>query len=77
VKGRFEWVKEQCGLCGGSGRLPMKHPRGFYTCTQAHRRRPSCGECSGKGYLEMRRERLDAGWDDTSSVTRPHGGGAA
>jgi hypothetical protein len=73
VNPRFEFIKQPCETCGGSGRLTMKHPKGFYTCTQAHRRRPSCGDCLGKGYLEIRRKRLDTGVDSTSTLSRPHG----
>lgn len=59
---RYEYIRTACELCGGAGKLPMKHPRGFYMEYQQHRRKPSCGECLGSGYHDVRRKRLDAGW---------------
>ena len=67
---KYEFVRQPCGTCGGAGRLPMKHSRGFYTWSQQRRHKPSCGDCSGHGYHDIRRERLDLGWD--AAALPPH-----
>lgn len=64
---RFEYVRTNCETCGGTGRLSMKHPRGFYTYAQQHRRKPSCGDCLGRGQIDVRRKRMNVGLDDAQS----------
>jgi hypothetical protein len=64
---RFEFVRQPCRTCGGSGHVSKKSGKGFYTVTQKHNRRPSCGDCSGRGHIELRRKRLDVGWDQSAT----------